>query len=501
MTRPQLCMTLTGTTLEENLKNINDYRRYIDMAELRVDFLSEIVPSQIAAFRDKAALPCILTVRRKIDGGQWQNSEDERAALFERIFGEILKVQVAGGNGFDFVDFEDDFRDENLRRAAANVGLTIIRSVHNFEGPVGDAAERVAEMGYSENEIPKIAFMPRSLDDVTSLFESAQKLQGNHILLAMGELGLPSRILAEKLGNFLTFCSLPSQDSSISSLGHLDPVTLNETYHFRELTAETKVFGITGWPLAATSSPALHNEGYKKTGLDAVYIPVRAQTIDEAIHFDEAVGIGGMSVTIPHKESVMPFLKELSPEVSEIGACNTIVHKSDGWHGYNTDAPGFSKSLLEFTALENLKGKKVSVIGAGGAACAVIYALKKLGADVCIFNRTVGKAKILAERFDCAYAPLDESSLQKLKEYNQIIVQTTSKGMKNTEPANAENDPIFFYDFDGSELLFDIVYVPEVTPVMARAQKSGCRVCNGFDMLRYQGYEQFKLFTGVEYNG
>ena len=88
-----------------------------------------------------------------------------------------------------------------------------------------------------------------------------------------------------------------------------------------------------------------------------------------------------------------------------------------------------------------------------------------------------------------------------LKKYSDIIIQTTSKGMYSTEESNSENDPIFFYEFTGKEMLFDIVYVPAVTPVMARAESAGCKVINGFNMLKYQGYEQFELYTGVEYDG
>ena len=174
---------------------------------------------------------------------------------------------------------------------------------------------------------------------------------------------------------------------------------------------------------------------------------------------------------------------------------------SDGgrWNCYNTDAYGFARSLLEFTEFKNLKHKKVAIIGAGGAAKAIAYAVYKLGAKACVFNRTVGKAKALAEKYDFEYGPLSPESGKLLRKYSDVIIQTTSKGMHCHESSTAENDPLFFYEFSGKEILFDIVYMPEVTPVMARAKAAGCHVCNGFYMLRYQGYKQFELYTGENY--
>ena len=490
MNRPQLCLTLTGTSIQENYELVEKYKSEIDMVELRVDLLSSISTKDIGDFPAKIDFPCILTIRRTVDGGKYSDSEENRKLLFCKIFSEC------GIKTFSYVDFEDNFYDENLTAHVSALNIKVIRSMHDFKNPVLNIVEKVNELS-KNNEIPKIAFMPSSLSDVTNLFIEAKKINKEHILLAMGPYGIPSRILAAKLGNLLTFSSPANPE--LQSLAHIDPIKMNAVYNFRNITTQTKVFGITGFPLAATSSPELHNAGYKKNNLDAVYIPVKAENIEEALAFNEVTGITGMSVTIPHKQKVIPFLKEITDEAKNIEACNTIVKKSDGWYGYNTDAPGFSKSLLEFTGLKDLTGKKIAIIGAGGASCAVIYAVYKLGGKACIFNRTVSKAEVLAKKYGFEYAELSENSIQKLKEYSDIIIQTTSKGMKSDEPANPENDPIFFYDFNGSEMVFDIVYVPEVTPIMARAEKAGCKTINGFDMLRYQGYEQFNLFTGKDY--
>lgn len=495
MERPKICLTLTGQTLQDNLDIINKYRKYIDIAELRVDFLTEDERLLARKFPSMAGLPCILTIRRQVDGGKFIEGEANRTTLFARA---LAFVDEDKSKNFSYVDFEEDFHVSSLQDAALAYGLKIIRSVHDMEHPVTDIKSRLEKLTTNEYEIPKIAFMPHTLEDVRLLFEQAARLKDrNHILLAMGPLGTPSRILSAKLNNYLTYTSAIETNDNISHLGQLDPVTLHDVYHFKDLKEETRIFGITGWPLNATSSPVLHNKGYEDNNIDAVYIPVRAEKFSHALHFAATVGITGLSVTIPHKEAVLEEVRHIDGIAHAIGACNTIVKSEGEWYGFNTDVTGFSKALLEFTGTKNLAHKKVAVIGAGGAARAIVYAIKKLHGKACIFNRTIRKAQTLAETYGFTFASLSQSSLPLLKKYNDIIIQTTSKGMGSSAPSSEENDPLYFYNFTGKELLFDIVYVPSVTPIMERAASAGCKVCNGYSMLRYQGYEQFELFTGT----
>lgn len=502
MEQPKICLTLTGKTIAEDLKILEKYRKYIDIAELRADFLSDDERLVVRNFPRMAGIPCILTLRRVIDGGMFKEGEASRTLIFARA---LALTDDSDSKNFDYVDFEEDFHIPSLQDAAMAFGTKVIRSCHDMKNPIKDIRAKLESLRQTGFEIPKIAFMPHTLDDVRNLFEEAEKLEdNNHIILAMGPLGTPSRILSAKLGNYLTFTSPAETNNNVSNLGHMDPVTLNETYHFKSINKDTNIFGITGWPLAATSSPALHNTGYADHKMNSVYIPMRAETFEQAFNFANAIGVKGMSVTVPHKEAVLERVSDCDEKVNAIGASNTIVRGSDGaWKAYNTDASGFAKSLLEFTELKSLVGKKVAIIGAGGAARAVAYAVKKLHGKACIFNRTISKAKELAEQYGFEYSSLpslqNDESHKLAKKYSNIIIQTTSKGMGCRAPATADNDPWFYYKFTGKEIVFDIVYVPETTPIMSRALEAGCRVCNGYDMLRYQGYEQFELFTGEKY--
>lgn len=497
MGKPLICLTLTGKTLAEDLALVEKYRAAIDIAELRADFLDGDERLQVRNFPHMAGLPCILTLRRRVDGGKFIEGEAARTILFARA---LSFADPNPKNNFAYVDFEEDFHVSSLQDAALAFGTKIIRSVHDMENPVTDIERRLSRLRETGYEIPKIAFMPHSLDDVTRLFAEAAKLKDdNHILIAMGPFGTPTRILSAKLGNYLTFTSAEETCDNVKQLAHIDPVTLNTIYHFRSIDKETKIYGITGWPLSATSSPALHNAGYEKHHLNAVYIPVRAERIQQAISFAQTVGMAGFSVTVPHKESALACIQHQEEKVAIIGACNTIVKRGSCWAGYNTDAEGFSKALLEFTGTSSLAHKKVAIIGAGGAAKAVAYAVSHLKGKACVFNRTLSKAKELAEKYGFKYAELNANASIMLHKYSDIIIQTTSKGMGCMPPSTEENDPLFFYDFKGTEMLFDIIYVPERTPVMSHAALSGCKVCNGYTMLKYQGHKQFELFTGEQY--
>lgn len=499
MEKTKICLTLTGSTIAEDLELIEKYRSYIDLAELRVDLLEDDERLRIREFPRLAGIPCLLTIRREIDGGKFRDGEGGRATLFAMA---LSFAEEEKGMNFEYVDFEEDFRVSSLQDAALAFGTKIIRSVHSMHSPIANIKERLASLCTTGFEIPKIAIMPKTLDDVRELYEAAASLKdNNHILLAMGPLGVPTRLLGNKMKNYLTYVSAPDGNSKISELAHLDPVTVNDVYRIRNVDSSTRIFGITGWPLAATSSPVLHNHGYATKKMNCIYIPFRAERFDEALRFAGTLGIHGFSVTIPHKEAAASSADFVDEKVRNIGASNTYVKANGKWYAYNTDAPGFTRSLLEFTGLKNLRHKKVAIIGAGGAAKGIAWAVKNLHGHACVFNRTVGKAKILAEKYGFDFASLGPESGDKLNKFSDIIIQTTSKGMNSSEPANESNDPIYFYNFTGNEILFDIIYVPAVTPVMERASQAGCKVCNGYNMLKYQGYEQFELFTGEKYDG
>lgn len=222
---------------------------------------------------------------------------------------------------------------------------------------------------------------------------------------------------------------------------------------------EMSLYAVTGWPLAKTSSPAIHNAAHAAAGRKAEMISYPAETIEEALLFAERCNVKGMAVTIPHKQSVMRYLDWIDGAAARIGAVNTVVFKDGKKLGYNTDESGFAEAILAFTGREDLSGLKAALLGAGGAAKAVRTALERLGASVEIFHR-----RALTEGFD-------------------LIVNATPV------------DPIVEYAFTGAELVYDLRYEPCETPLMARARAAGCRVSNGYSMLESQARGQLSLFA------
>ncbi len=492
--KTKICLILSAPTLAEDLALVELYRSWIDIAELRVDCLLPEERLQFRRFPSLANIPCILTIRRKSDGGQFAEGEGSRTALLAR---GLAFADTDPRRNFAYIDLEEDLQVPSIEEAARAFGTRIIRSVHNMTGPETDIPSRVQKLRRTNDEIAKIAFMPRNLSDVTKLFHDAKGFTDEeYILIAMGPYGLPTRVLAPILGSAVTFAT--SEESvrlSKNPLGQLDPVTLNEVYHVRSITGKTKIFGVTGNPLVATSSPLIHNTGYIRQNVDAVYLPIKAETIEEAVAFADELGISGLSVTFPFKESVIAGLDEISSQTGEIGACNTIIRNGRLWNGYNTDAPGFSRALLEFLGRKDLSRLKVAIIGAGGAARAIAHAVKELGGRGCIFNRTAEKAKSLAAQYNFKWATLDATNRILLESWSDVIIQTTNVGMS----PDVDDDPIDFYTFGGHEAVYDVIYHPEKTKMLKRAEKSGCRVCNGYTMLKYQAYLQYKLFTGNDY--
>ncbi|GAB6391582.1 MAG: type I 3-dehydroquinate dehydratase [Treponematales bacterium] len=490
----RICLCLTAKTLKRNMEALEKYREFIDLAELRVDCLEKDERLRIRDFPGAAGLPVILTIRRKRDGGHYEGGEGARITLLAKA---LAFADADRRRNFAYVDIEDDLNAASIEEAARTFGTRIIRSFHNTSGVDDNLAERLRGMRRAGDEIVKAAVTPRSLGDAVKVWRAARELGGiDKILLCVGDYGAHTRILAEKLGAFLTYTSAAGEsDMPLAAPGQIDPRTLSELYRFRSVTAGTKVFGITGFPLAATASPRFFNAVFTLENIDAVYVPFPADTISAFLRLAEEIPVAGAAVTVPHKQAALSCLSFASPEAAAIGACNTLVASPQGWRGYNTDAPGFSDSLLAFLGRKNLKHRCVTIVGAGGAARAVAAEVHRLGGKGLVLNRTPGRARELALNYGFAWGAPDHQGASLMEKYNHIIIQTTSAGMT----PNTESDPLDFYKFSGREVVMDLIYKPERTKCLARAQAAGCKTLNGYDMLLRQARYQYTRFMGREF--
>ena len=226
---PRICLVLTGRTLAEDVAMYEAERYFADMVELRVDFLSPEERGKVASFPEMVDVPAILTFRRRKDGGEFDGGEDERREFFRRT--------LAASPRFAYVDFESDFRDAELSQAAAAAGAKVIRSLHDFSGAPADFKAALVELR-GDGEIPKIAFMPKSSDDVARLFREAATFGDfPRIICAMGEKGVATRVLAGRLGSILTYAST----GSLAALGHFSPKALVRDWRIKSTGPASRV--------------------------------------------------------------------------------------------------------------------------------------------------------------------------------------------------------------------------------------------------------------------
>lgn len=450
----------------------------IDLVELRADFLDGGELPHLRRFPALTGLPAILTIRRAAEGGRFCGDEPARRRLI-----------AAAAGGYRYVDLESDV-DRSFDRAVPAT-VRVIRSLHDANGVPGPLGRIVRELPRSPAEIAKAAVTPRNGREMVDVIEAARGLGaaragGERIVLGMGRFGVPTRILAAHLGNYLTFCSLGARSAAP---GHLDPDVMVDLYRFRSIHAGTRVLGVIGTPVSHSRSPQLHNPALAAAGIDAVYVPIELDDVAELDRLARLLPLDGCSVTIPHKGGAAR-MSDASETVRRVGACNTLVRTPNGWRGENTDAHGFLAPLRRTAPAP----RRAAVIGAGGAARAVVYALRSIGAELLILNRTAERAHALALEHGASAARLDSSGLAQVPEYSELIVQTTSMGL----PDNP-GDPLAGYDFHGHEVVYDLVYGSGLTPMLERAREAGCTIIDGGQMLAEQAYEQFRLFTGCAF--
>ncbi|MFW5797227.1 MAG: type I 3-dehydroquinate dehydratase [Spirochaetota bacterium] len=504
-----ICLSLTRDTASEDLRDVRRNLAWIDLVELRVDRFSRTLPEVISRFpaelplrgRGQGRPPCILTIRRKEDGGDFSGSETERR--------ELLEVGIRSGE-YDYLDLELDLEEDEegrrLRDLAEGEGCTIIRSAHDPEGVSADPAELYRALSRRASEIPKLAVTPRSsaeLDRILELMAAERHSGRRHVILGMGPVGVPTRVAAPMLGGYISYASAEVGTEVAAAPGHMTPRMLAETYRYREQSADTALFGVVGNPVMHSASPAFHNRQFTEKNLDAVYVPFQVDDLEPFFRSVGRLSVRGLSVTVPHKEGVIDYLDESDESVVPVGACNTVLITDGRKRGVNTDIPGFMLPLeraIGASGPEAFDGMRATVIGAGGAARAVVFALLRVGVRLCVVNRTRARAdRMVTEIADAlgvakpAVAELDPAAAGLIEEHGTLIVQTTPLGMSPREDV----DPLPFYEFRGHEIAYDLIYAPERTRFLARADEAGCLTISGTRMFEEQALAQAALFEHI----
>ncbi|AOY58753.1 shikimate dehydrogenase [Desulfococcus multivorans] len=254
-----------------------------------------------------------------------------------------------------------------------------------------------------------------------------------------------------------------------------------------DIDTNTRLYGIFGHPVAHSLSPAMHNRAFAAMGYNGVYLAFDVADIGAAVDGGRALGLGGWSITIPHKVAVMPLLDEVDPVARNIGAVNTVVNQGGRLMGYNSDGLGAVAALTEKCVVE---GRSVAVIGAGGAARAIAFCLKAAGARITIVNRSIDRGEALARDLDVPFLPLAEFS----KPVYHVLVNTTAVGMTPLTDAVPVDERMLVPEMT----VMDIVYNPLKTRLLKTAARRGCTVVDGVAMFVYQGAFQFECWTGMK---
>jgi len=253
------------------------------------------------------------------------------------------------------------------------------------------------------------------------------------------------------------------------------------------INSDTTLYGVFGNPVSHSLSPVMHNTAFDFVGHNGVYLAFKVTDIAAGVAGIKELGIKGVSITIPHKVSIMPFLEEMDELSRNIGAVNTIVNENGKLYGYNSDCKGAIQALRDQTSI---KGEDVVIIGAGGAARAIGYGILSEGGKLTIINRTVEKGERLATALGADFFPLSEFKKPKCR----ILINTTSLGMT----PDIETTPVKQKNLDRNMIIMDIVYNPLKTRFLKEAAEIGCLTVDGACMFVYQGAYQFELWTGLK---
>ena len=253
------------------------------------------------------------------------------------------------------------------------------------------------------------------------------------------------------------------------------------------IDAETRLYGLFGNPVGHSLSPAMHNAAFKEKEINAAYLAFGLENAQAALAAMRTLNMGGASVTIPHKTDVMAHLDEVDEMAARIGAVNTIVNRRGRLVGFNTDVTGAMRAL---NACGGVKGKRVLVIGAGGAARAIAFGISEAGGELVIANRTEKRAESLAHELFATFQPLKGVSLKGV----DVLINTTSVGMA----PNIDEAPVALSELSSETLVMDIVYNPLETALLSGARAVGCETIDGVAMFVGQAVAQFELWTGLE---
>jgi 3-dehydroquinate dehydratase / shikimate dehydrogenase len=448
--------------------------------EFRLDYLEKplvALPKFKHFLSDNTAVTAIATCRRTANGGKFSGT----------VASEMEVLSKAAAAGFHIVDLELESA-ESLKKGELqklrDTGIALIISHHDFNA-TKDLEGIYKRIQPFEPDFIKIVPTAKSLTDNVTLMRFIEHMDNhsNIIGICMGDAGIISRVLGLRAGSAFTFAAASIGEET--GPGQIAARTLIETYRVDQVDAATKIYGVAGNPIRSSLSPVMMNAAFRRETVNAVYLALQATKLSDLLKLVHEIPIQGLSVTMPLKQEIMAHLEKTDPLSAKIGACNTVLRAQDGkLYGFNTDVAGIIGPLEKRMAI---RGSKVLVLGAGGAARAAVFGLRDKGAEVHILNRTPETAQKLAKQAGAKTIKKDALA----KTPFDVIINATPIGMTGIKGAQL----LEAKDLN-TKLVFDLVYNPIETPLIRAARQQNIPIITGIEMFVQQGARQFEIWTG-----
>ena len=478
----KICVAITGATPTEMLQTASEVLQESSFIEFRLDYLAKpaaALPDLKQFLADHGAVTAIATCRCEENGGKFHGSSQQSLDI----------LLQAAASGFALVDIELESVEklgEGTMDQLRAAGAAVIVSFHDF-GKTGNLDAVLKRMEPFAPDFLKVVPTAQTLSDNVTLmrFLAAAKERGNDNLvgICMGEAGIPSRILGPRVGSAFTFASAHVGGETAPS--QITARTLIETFRVDQVDASTKIYGVAGSPISSSLSPLMMNTAFRRETVNAVYLALPAKKADDLFTLVREVPMQGLSVTMPLKQEIMPLLARTDALSAKIGAVNTVARMPDGkFYGFNTDVAGIVGPLERRLSL---KGAKVLVLGAGGAARAAVFGCRDKGAEVSILNRTPETAQKLAKQSGAKIIKREAVA----KSAFDVIINATPVGMAGNKAAQLLGPEDLH-----ARIVFDLVYNPIETPLLQMARARGLTAISGVEMFVQQGARQFEIWTG-----
>ncbi|MFB3922471.1 MAG: shikimate dehydrogenase [Terriglobia bacterium] len=476
---PNIFVTLAAPNLEGMESQANRLTGVPVGFELRLDYLQESaeIESPVRQMLQGLHSPqTIATCRRAEAGGQFQGGIDQ----------QVARLQAAVRAGCQWVDLEIESVDRGGKNLLKQFDpAKVIVSYHNYRKtpPLGPVLRRMTRLPV---QIVKIASFARELQDnlrIQNLIKARGRRSPRLVSLALGPMGLPSRLLALRWGCPFTYASVGNHLAVAP--GQMAAELLRSVYHVDRMDRYTQLYGVVGTHAAISLSPAMQNAAFQAKHVNAAYLPCQTTRLNDFLAFARKMKFQGFSVTMPYKRAIIPSLDWLDPLAERIGACNTVAIQHGKWMGWNTDAAAVVEVLSKRL---RLAGSRILIVGAGGAARAAAHALRAEGAELFIVARREASAQRLARIASAKVVAWDSTEGLDV----DTVINATPVGM----PPQTEAMPIDLARLR-VRVVFDMVYYPLETRFLAEARGKGLTTISGLEMLVAQGARQFEIWTGL----